>query len=53
MGRAVAALIPGHKQVNLAEGKANDQKYIKLGFVDFCDQNQNGNQITTSLTWMG
>ena len=30
MGRAVAALIPGHKQVNLAEGKANDETYIKL-----------------------
>ena len=53
MGRAVAALIPGHKQVNVAEGKANNQKYIKLGFVDFSDQNQNGNQITTTLKSMG
>ena len=34
----VPALIPGHKQVNLAEEKANDKTYIKLVFVDFCDQ---------------
>ena len=38
MGRAVTALIPGYKQVNLAEEKANDETYIKLVFVDFCDQ---------------
>ena len=53
MGRALAALIPGHKQVNLAEEKANDERYIKLVFVDFCELNQDGNQITTTLKLIG